>query len=291
MPAGYVFGPFTLDCRKQRLLRDGELLPLTGKTFEVLRALIEHRERLVEKEELLRLVWPDVVVDEANLTQHIFTVRKLLGDSSQNARYVLTVSRRGYRFIADVLEVGDEAPSGDMPGRARNLPTIRALAILPFATISGSDEEYLGLGLADAVIARMVKLATVPVRPTSAIRRYTAVPHDLIHVARELRVDAVVERTIRRDADRIRVTIQLVHVRSGAPLWADQFDTALSNLFSVEDSISTRIAESLVVTLTGELRRRLVRRDTESGDAYLARLKGRSLLSQSADPRLPAPRR
>jgi DNA-binding winged helix-turn-helix (wHTH) protein/tetratricopeptide (TPR) repeat protein len=275
VPAGYVFGPFTLDCRKQRLLRDGELLPLAGKTFEVLRALIEHRDRLVEKEELLRLVWPDVVVDEANLTQHIFTVRKLLGDSSQNARYVLTVSRRGYRFIADVLEVVEEAPSGDVPGRARNLPAIRALAILPLAAISGSDEEYLGLGLADGVIARLAKLATVPVRPTSAIRRYTAVPHDLSHVARELRVDAVVEGTIRRDADRIRVTVQLVHVRSSAPLWADQFDTALSNLFSVEDSISTRIAESLVVTLTGDLRRRLVRHNTESGDAYLARLKGR----------------
>ena len=279
MPAGYIFGPFTLDCRKQRLLRDGELLPLTGKTFEVLRALIEHRERLVEKEELLRLVWPDVVVDEANLTQHIFTVRKLLGDSSQNARYVLTVSRRGYRFIADVLEVGDET-SGDVPGRTHNLPAIRALAILPFSTISGSDEEYLGLGLADAVIARMAKLATVPVRPTSAIRRYTAVHHDLIDVARELRVDGVVEGTIRRDSDRIRVTVQLVHVRSSAPLWADHFDAALSNLFSVEDSISTRIAESLVVTLTGELRRRLVRRDTESGDAYLARLKGRYYLNR-----------
>ena len=277
--AGYVFGPFTLDCRRQRLLRDGEPLALTGKTFEVLRVLIEHRERLVEKEELLRLVWPDVVVDEANLTQHIFTVRKLLGDSSQNARYVLTVSRRGYRFIADVLEVGDET-SGDVPGRTHNLPAIRALAILPFSTISGSDEEYLGLGLADAVIARMAKLATVPVRPTNAIRRYTAGPHDSIDVARELRVDAVVEGTIRRDADRIRVTVQLVHVRTGAPLWADQFDTALSNLFSVEDSISTRIAESLVVTLTGELRRRLVRRDTESGDAYLARLKGRYYLNR-----------
>ena len=251
MAGGYVFGPFTLDCRRQRLLRDGEPLALTGKTFEVLRVLIEHRERLVEKEELLRLVWPDVVVDEANLTQHIFTVRKLLGDSSQNARYVLTVSRRGYRFIADVLEVGDET-SGDVPGRTHNLPAIRALAILPFSTISGSDEEYLGLGLADAVIARMAKLATVPVRPTNAIRRYTAGPHDSIDVARELRVDAVVEGTIRRDADRIRVTVQLVHVRTGAPLWADQFDTALSNLFSVEDSISTRIAESLVVTLTGD---------------------------------------
>ena len=280
MPAGYVFGPFTLDCRRQRLLRDGEPQALTGKTFEVLRVLIEHRERLVEKQELLRLVWPDVVVDEANLTQHIFTVRKLLGDSSQDARYVLTVSRRGYRFIADVLEVGDEVPTGGMPGRARNLPTIRALAILPFTSTSGSDEEYLGLGLADAVIARLAKLATVPVRPTSAVRRYTAVPHDLTQVARELRVDAVVEGTIRRDAERIRVTLQLVHVRSSAPMWADQFDTHLSNLFSMEDSTSTRIAESLVVTLTGELRRRLVRRDTESGDAYLARLKGRYYLNR-----------
>jgi DNA-binding winged helix-turn-helix (wHTH) protein len=105
VPAGYVFGPFTLDCRKQRLLRDGEPLALTGKTFEVLRALIEHRERLVEKDELLRLVWPDVVVDEANLTQHIFTVRKLLGDSSQNARYVLTVftaRRRSARWSRSI---------------------------------------------------------------------------------------------------------------------------------------------------------------------------------------------
>src|SRR5439155_8711586 len=123
--------------------------------------------------------------------------------------------------------------------------------------------------------ARIARLATIIVRPTSAIRRYTQPPDDLAVVARELRVDAVLEGTIRRTADRIRVTVQLVHVRSSVPLWAEQFDTAVADLFSVEDSISARVASSLVDRLTGEQQHRLRRHDTENADAYVSQLKAR----------------
>lgn len=117
MTAEYRFGPFTLDCNSQRLLRGQEPLPLTAKTFDVLLALVQRRGQLVLKAELLRLVWGDVAVTEANLTQQIFVLRKVLGDES---RSIVTVPRRGYRFVADVVEHRDE-PTALRPAQAAHV--------------------------------------------------------------------------------------------------------------------------------------------------------------------------
>src|SRR5687767_11323783 len=102
---GYEFGPYRLDVPKLRLLRDGKPVALTGKTFDVLVALVERRDRVVDKGELMQLLWPDSFVEEANLTQHIFMLRKTLGEDASGAHYIETVPRRGYRFAADVREV------------------------------------------------------------------------------------------------------------------------------------------------------------------------------------------
>src|SRR5688572_10167595 len=105
----YVFGPFRLEPAKRRLLRDGEPLPLTPKAFDTLLLLVQNRELVMEKEEVLRLVWPDAVVEESNLAQNVFTLRKALGDTPEGARFIATVPRRGYRFVADVHETANGA--------------------------------------------------------------------------------------------------------------------------------------------------------------------------------------
>src|SRR6185503_5677740 len=99
----YEFGPFRLEPATRRLLRAGEPLPLTPKAFDTLLLLVQNSERVVEKEEVLRRIWPDAVVEESNLTQNVFTLRKTLGDSPEGARFIATVPRRGYRFIAPVV--------------------------------------------------------------------------------------------------------------------------------------------------------------------------------------------
>jgi TolB-like protein/lipoprotein NlpI len=136
-------------------------------------------------------------------------------------------------------------------------------------------EDYLGLGLADALIARLSNIRQIAVRPTSAVRQYAGGTRDFRVAGRELDVDAVLEGNIQRAGERIRVTVQLVNVRTGVSLWAQRFDQSFSDILSVEDSISERVAESLLVTLTGEERRRLARRYTDNSKAYAEYLRGR----------------
>src|SRR5688572_26571192 len=127
----YLFGPFRLEPAKRRLLRDGEPLPLTPKAFDTLLLLVQNRERVVEKEEVLRRVWPDAVVEESNLAQNIFTLRKALGDTPEGARFIATVPRRGYRFVAEVTTVPNgahtEARAAPM-GQSRRTPHVGAMA-------------------------------------------------------------------------------------------------------------------------------------------------------------------
>jgi DNA-binding winged helix-turn-helix (wHTH) protein/Tol biopolymer transport system component len=134
----YVFGPFRLEPAKRRLLRDGEPLPLTPKAFDTLLLLVQNRERVMEKEEVLRLVWPDAVVEESNLAQNVFTLRRALGDTPEGARFIATVPRRGYRFVADVEETANGAGTLAAPagvgtraedGRARRPPRFWRAAI------------------------------------------------------------------------------------------------------------------------------------------------------------------
>jgi serine/threonine protein kinase/TolB-like protein/Flp pilus assembly protein TadD len=277
----FAFGPFRLDPGSRRLLRDGHPVPLPPKAFDVLLTLVEQRGRLVEKEELLRRVWPDVVVEEGNLTQHVFTLRKLLGET-QADRYIVTVPRRGYQFVAEVLEIprGPARPvHRETDADTRSQP--KSLAVLPFAPL-GLDEsdQYLGFGMADALIMRLGNLRQVIVRPTSAIRRYVGVAADPTVAARDLRVDLVLEGSIQRANERVRVTVQLVSAETGAALWGARFDEPLNDILAVQDSIAERVATALVPKLSPDEHRRLAGRGTDDVAAHQACLKGRYYLNR-----------
>ncbi len=327
----YEFGSFRLDPGERTLIRGSEVVPLAPKAFETLLALVERHGRVWKKDELIKRIWPDTFVEEGNLAQHIFTLRRALSAGQNGRQYIETIPRRGYCFVAEVREEWDDslveeqagpsvivnqeeglnAPAAGKAGReigrgsivrimAVSLslialivalvhsrisskskatvvdPSVRSLAVLPFKTIGAEKgDDYLGLGMADALITRLGNLKQVSVRPTNAVRNYTAPGQDPLLAARELKVEAVLDGNIQRLGDHIRLTVQLVNSRDGAPLWSGKFDERFTNIFAAQDAISERVAEALALRLTGEQRESLRKRYTDNIEAYQAYSSGR----------------
>ncbi len=337
----YEFGPFLLEESEHRLLRDGRLVPLPPKALETLLMLVQRSGHVVEKDEMMKTIWPDSFVEEANLTQYVFALRKALGEDNGH-EYIETVSKHGYRFVADVREMGGEnadpqietqvespsiqkgevSPTGqdkippppfvgvaDRPakeaanwkrrpiflaigaivisgfltsffwwntGNKTETAGVKSLAVLPFKSLDGeSSNEHLGLGMTDAFIHRLGNIRQIDVRPTRAVLKYNGAGNDVLAAGRELGVDAVLDGTVSRARDSVRVTVQLVRVRDGMPLWADKFDAKFTDIFSVQDSISEQVARSLALTLNVDERKQLAKQPTTNAEAYQAYLKGR----------------
>jgi DNA-binding winged helix-turn-helix (wHTH) protein/TolB-like protein/Tfp pilus assembly protein PilF len=340
----YEFGPFRLDPAEYLLLRDDEPVALRPKEFAVLVALVENHGHVLTKDELLKGVWPGQLVEEGNLNRHVSNLRRVLGETSGEPRYIETVPKVGYRFVAPVRETpargGDgvierhtvarivteeveEANGVVLPEPAREpkalpawgergaarrrrlalaaaglllvgltlaltrpwgarKPQVKAgsavgsLAVLPFRPIgAGAEDEYLGLGMADALITKLSNIKEVSVRPTSAVRKYVAPDQDPVAAGRELRVGAVVEGSVQRVGEQVRVTVQLVSVRDGAPLWAGTFDEHFTNIFAVQDQISEQVARALTLSLSSAEKELLTKRYTDDSEAYQLYLKGR----------------
>ncbi len=158
----------------------------------------------------------------------------------------------------------------------KTVASVRSMAVLPFKPIGAADEDqYLGLGMADALITKLSNIREINIRPTSAVRKYEAPDQDPVAAGRELRVEAVMEGSVQRVGDRIRVTVQLVSVRDGAPLWAEKFDEQFTNIFAVQDQISEQVVRSLTLTLSSTEKEMLSKRYTANSEAYQLYLKGR----------------
>lgn len=352
----YEFGPFRLDPAEHVLLRDGEAVPLRPKEFDVLLALVGNHRHVLTKEELLEAVWPNQFIEEGNLNRQISTLRRVLGDTSDEPQYVQTVPKVGYRFVASVREIvardavvvelrdqssdlvierhtvarivteEDEAKdvrdlepvfepaalltTGKKERRisrtqrlalsiagvllvsltlalvySRNLrkpretnaaPLVRSLAVLPFKPIgTADDDEYLGLGMADALITKLSGIREINTRPTSAVRKYGAKDQDPVAAGRELGVEAVIEGSVQRLGDQVRVTVQLISVRDRAPVWAEKFDEPYTNIFAVQDRISEQVAQALRVSVSSAEKELLTKHYTENSEAYQLYLKGR----------------
>ncbi|MEK7830011.1 MAG: winged helix-turn-helix domain-containing protein [Acidobacteriota bacterium] len=290
-------GRFHLDTVERVLLVDGKSVALAPKLFDTLLVLVANSGRIIEKEELLRLIWPDSFVEENSLNKNVHALRRLLSDGENNAEsFIETIPKRGYRFIAEVSKVGGETV---LAKRTRTSIVIEEeiddeqivarIAVLPFRTLGDADGEHLGVGLADALITRLGNISLIQVRPTAAIVKYGLPPNglpdaglpnaglsdtDLLAAGRELQVDAVLDGSIRRTDDRIRVTVQLVSMRNEAPLWAEKFDERFTDIFDVEDAISEKVADALLLKLTGDQRRLLTKRYTDNIAAYELYLRG-----------------
>jgi DNA-binding winged helix-turn-helix (wHTH) protein/tetratricopeptide (TPR) repeat protein len=277
-PRFLEFGAFRVDLAKRQLLCGGDAVPLTVKVFDTLLALLESNGEVIEKDDLMKKVWPDSFVEEGNLTQNISVLRKVLGESPGAHEYIATVPRRGYRFVAEVKQISDERAgrSSDTQPAIVEQRATPVLAVLPFKLfVSDSDDEYLGIGMADALITRLSNVRQVIVRPTSAVLKYAGTTQDPAAIGRELRVESVLEGSIRKSGGRMRATVQLVSVEDERSLWAAKFDEKFTDIFAVEDSIAERVAGALELRLSGEERLLLTKRYTETVEAHEFYLKGR----------------
>ena len=298
----YEFGAFRVDIASRRLYRsDGEPVRLTPRLFDTLLYLIEHRERLIDKDELIAAMWPGRVVEENNLSQSISALRRALGDL--DGQRILTVPGRGYRFVAvgqppaDVARsarsarpaIADRRPNVvQLRVVARELedpstpPTpagaedsadtpasIASLAVLPFKPlVDDQSDEVLLLGMTELLITRLRASHELAVRPLGVVRRYGHPRQEPLAAGRELGVDAVLDGGLLRTGDRLQVTARLLRTVDGVVLWADCFDERFAGVFAVQDAITERVARALALPLTGETLRRLKQRQTESLDAY-----------------------
>lgn len=288
------FGDFTLDESRRQLLKGAEPIHLSPKAFQLLSILIEQRPRAVSKKDLQQRLWPDTFVTEGNLAGTVAELRSALGDDRRESRFIRTLYGFGYSFTAPIDTPG--AQTDVRPRRKTSMiavllgavstigllslrsatdtqittrATIQSIAILPFDT-SATDraDAHLGLGLADLLITRLSNVRHLVVRPTSAIRGYAEGRVESRDAGRKLRVDAVLEGSIRTTADRVRVTVQLLNVREQKPVWADRFDQKRGDLFTIEDAISERVADALMMRLTPTERSLLAKRYTADPEAY-----------------------
>ena len=262
----YHFDNFRLDTSRRSLMQDEQSFPLTPRLFDTLVYLVEHHDRLVTKEELLRTIWPNVFVEENNLTQSISSLRRMLGDKKGENRFIVTIAGHGYRFAAPVTTASVDKP--EQPGES-----FSTIAVLPFKPLVEKDrDEALELGMADALITQLSNSRQLVVRPLTSVRRFTGLEQDAQRAGRELGVDSVLDGSIQRSADRIRVNARLTNVTDATCLWVGTFDEKFTDVFTVQDAISERVASALRLSLVKE---ELGKRFTESPRAYELYLQGR----------------
>jgi TolB-like protein len=277
LPRRYDFQDFSVDLARGMLVRRNREVPLRPKAFATLQYLVENRNRLIGKDELIDAVWRDTAVTDNSLAQCLRDVRRALGRSS--GRWIRTVPRRGYIFDLPGRS-GDEAETA--PPRAPvSWREVGSLAVLPFSTVGApAADEFLGFGMADTLITKLSAIGGLVVRPTSAIQQYRSGRIDARAAGREQRVDVVLEGTVQLVDDRVRVSVRLVDTRRGSTLWAEAFDDRFADVFAVQDAIAARTTAALSLKLTAEARRRLAKRPTDSPEAHELYARGVFLRNQ-----------
>lgn len=285
---GYEFGPFHLDAARRLLLREGQPVSLTAKAFDTLLVLIENRDRVVEKEELLKNVWPDTFVGEATLAQNIFKIRKTLGQDADGHPYIVTIPKRGYRFVGKVsrfedqpANVEDERPAQTTVS-AGNEETasesqVKSIAVMPLDNLSDDpNAEYLSDGITENTINKLSQLHDLRVAARSTVFRYKGQDFDPLKVGRDLSVNYVMVGRVSLMGDQLIVKAELVDVASGWQLWGDkQYVHKLSDILEFEEEIATHISDELRLTLTRKEQEQIQTHYTENIKAYLLYLEGR----------------
>lgn len=256
----YTVGDCEVRPDERRVMHDGKPAALGARAFDLLLCLIEHRDRMLSKAELLDMVWPGVVVEENNLSVHISALRKLLGPQA-----IATIPGRGYRFS---MEVGDSRSVAEVGGTAASpsgaadastqatvgarhdiplaLPDKPSVAVLPFVNLSGSAEhDSFTDGVTEDIITELSRFRALFVIARNSSFSYKGKAVDVRTMARELGVRYVLEGSIRCDAQRIRVTAQLCDAETGAQRWAERYDRELEGIFAVQEAITHDIVGAL----------------------------------------------
>jgi TolB-like protein/Tfp pilus assembly protein PilF len=287
MPEGtnpvFRFGPFALDVADRSLKRDGERLLLAPKHFDLLVALLTHAGRLVERDALLGSVWPDVAVEEGNLTKGIFALRQLL--EGEGVRYIETVPKRGYRFVGGVTREPPVAPS--VPAAAQPVSTVppdtpspvleNSIAVMPFTDMSAArDQAFFCEGMSEEIINALGRVPDLRVASYTSSMRFKEKAADTQSIGRDLMVSWLLEGSVRKSGEKVRIAVQLVRASDGFSAWSGRFDRDLDDIFAVQDDIAGMIADTLKRRV-GKNRAPLVTSTTSNGEAYSLYLEGRYL--------------
>lgn len=295
VPQTYTFGPFSVDMAEPALRRDGVCVPLPPKVFEVLVALIECRGRVLRKEELLQRVWAGAFVEESNLTQSVYLLRRALGGGANGHQYIVTVPRRGYKFIAATDGLGEATAPLPSPASRPEPVTwnpdafavtgksvftyhqpFRSLAVLPLVNeTSDPVAEYLSDGIPEAIINNLAQLPQLRVVNRNTAFRYKGVDADPRSVGGALGVDAVMMGRVLRFGNKIVIRTELVDVGGGWQLWGAQYDGPTADVLGLQEEVAAKVMEALSIEFPG-WRRGLSSGSQATGiDAHRLYLRGR----------------
>jgi TolB-like protein len=285
----YLFEDYAIDPDRRELTRHAEAVAIGPKVFDLLLYLIQNREHVVSKDNLLEAIWSGRIVSESTLTSHVNAVRKAVGDNGEKQRLIRTVARKGFRFVGEVREALDDRASRSVgaakadlaSGSALILPDSPSIAAMPFQNWSGDPEqEYFADGVVEDVITALSRIRWLFVIARNSSFTYKGRSVDVKQVGRELGVRYVLEGSVRKAANRVRITGQLIDATTGGHLWADRFEGSLDDIFELQD----RVAASVVGAIAPQLERaeigRAKRKPTESLDAYDYYLRGMASFHQ-----------
>jgi DNA-binding winged helix-turn-helix (wHTH) protein/TolB-like protein/tetratricopeptide (TPR) repeat protein len=305
----YRFDGFVVDAQNFVVERGDQPVSLTPRAFDVLLLLLKNRGQVVEKRQMFDEIWKDTFVSDNALTKVIKELRQSLGDSVDEPKFIETIPKRGYRFIATLN--GAEAPvderspvetTNERPWRttvsivgmsvllvlavaaiwaviarrsAETASAPKTIAVLPFKPLNAeSRDESLEMGMAETLITRLTSLRDVVVRPIGSVRKFTDANADPISAGEQLQTDTVVDGSIQKAGERVRVTVRLFDVRTRSTLWSEQFDENFTDIFRLQDSITQRIAGALALKLSRHEQEQLAKHMTENPRAYEAYLRG-----------------
>jgi TolB-like protein/tetratricopeptide (TPR) repeat protein len=284
-----VFGDCVLDLERRELHRASQTVATAPRVFDLLVYLVQNRERVISRDDLLDAVWQGRIVSESTLASHINAVRKAVGDNGQQQCVIRTFARKGFRFVADVRD--DEPVNGspdavpevsiDTPASVPALPSRPSIAVLPFVNLSGDQEQdYLTDGIVEDFIAALSRYRWLFVVARNSSFTYKDRVVDVKLVGRELGVRYVLEGSVRKAKNRVRITGQLIDATTGAHHWAGRFEGVLDDIFELQDQIT----ESMIGAIAPQLERAEIERarhkPTESFDTYDHYLRGMAKLHQ-----------
>ena len=267
----FVFGDQALDVDRRELRRGSGAVAVEPQVFDLLVYLLENRDRVVSKDDLIASVWGGRIVSESTLTSRINAARKAVGDSGGEQKLIRTIPRKGLRFVGEVrTEEHVPAPSAEQPqSPVLPLPDRPAIAVLPFVNMSGEPEqEYFSDGISEDIITALSKLRWFFVIARNSSFIYKGKSVHLKQIAGDLGVRYVLEGSVRKGGDRVRITAQLNDVATGSHLWAERYDRDLADVFAVQDEITEAIVAAIEPQLYAAENFRAQRKAPGSMDAW-----------------------
>jgi len=274
----FSFADHTLDTARRELRRGEEQVALEPQVFDLLAYLVESRDRVVSKDDLIASVWGGRIVSDATLSSRIYAARKAVGDSGDRQKLIRTIARKGLRFVATVQTQPDQKPAeyviepavgAARPSAALPLPDRPAIAVLPFINMSGDPEqEYFSDGISEDIIAALSKLRWFFVIARNSSFTYKGQAVHIRQIAEELGVRYVVEGSVRKAAGRVRITVQLNDAATGSQIWSERYDRDLADVFALQDEITGAIVASIEPQLYAAENFRARRKPPGSPDAW-----------------------